>query len=396
MGAGIYIHIPFCLQKCNYCDFFSQPVDKEVLRREYTRALLQEIVFYGEKYGKEFKANTIFFGGGTPSLMEPELLERVLEELRKRFSISKMAEITAECNPATLSPEKLKEYKRIGINRLSIGAQSFDNEILKTLGRVHNAEDITETFKMARDAGFDNINLDLMFAVPGQGVRQWNNTLKKALELKPEHLSFYSLEICENTLFGILLEEGSLKETSEKTDRKMYANAINAMKKAGYEHYEISNAALPGKECRHNLKYWHFDQYLGLGASAHSFINGVRFSNVRDTEQYIMAMHNQDISRAWTLGSSDVFAADCVDSYHINTYRDNLGEYVFTALRTKEGVVLSDFEEKLKNEFWDVYGKERNEFEQFVRQGFAVSDKKHIALTRSGIDISNKIMSIFV
>lgn len=396
MGAGIYIHIPFCLQKCNYCDFFSQPVDKEMLRREYTRALLQEIAFYGEKYGKEFRADTIFFGGGTPSLMEPELLEKVLHELRQKFSISRKAEITAECNPATLSPEKLEEYKRIGINRLSIGAQSFDDEILKILGRIHSSEDITETFMMARDAGFDNINLDLMFAVPGQGLRKWNDTLKKAIKLKPEHLSFYSLEICENTLFGLLLEEGSLKETSQETDRKMYANAIKMIEKAGYDHYEISNGALPGRECRHNLKYWSFDPYLGLGASAHSFIDGVRFSNVKGIEQYITAMQNQDVSRAWKLGASDVFAADCVDWYHINTYRDSVGEYVFTALRTKKGVVLSDFEEKLKNEFWDIYGRERNKFEQFVRQGFAVSDKKHIALTRSGIDISNKIMSLFV
>lgn len=396
MATGIYVHIPFCLQKCFYCDFFSKPVERENLRKEYTRAVLQEITFYGKRYGKDVRANTIFFGGGTPSIMEPELIERILREIRKNFSISKKVEITVECNPATLTPQKLEAYKKMGVNRISIGAQSFDDEVLEGLGRIHKAEDITDTFSMAREAGFDNINLDLMFAVPKQGIKSWRNTLKKAIALKPDHISFYSLEIVENTVFEIMLERGMIKETSAKTDRKMYGIAIEALEKAGYSHYEISNASLPGKECKHNLKYWSFDEYLGLGASAHSFIRGVRYSNVCDIEHYIMAMQNQDLAKPGRLGESKTFGANCVDSYYVNTYKDSVSEFVFTALRTKRGVVFADFEDKLKNEFWDIYGAERNEFEGYVRQGLAVSDNYHIALTREGIDISNKIMSIFV
>ncbi len=394
--AGIYIHIPFCLKKCFYCDFYSEAADDEYIRKGYTRALLKEIGFYGAKYGKSFIADTIFFGGGTPSLMEPELIEKILRALKRNFFIAQESEITMECNPATLTAEKLLKYRRLGVNRLSIGAQSFDDEILGRLGRVHKAEDIIKTVELARKAGFDNISLDLMFAVPGQTMIKWRNSLKKALLLKPEHISFYSLEIAEDTVFGRMLKEGSLKETSVERDRRMYQEALDMTEAAGYNHYEISNCALPGKECTHNLKYWNLSEYMGLGASAHSFIKDVRYSNIDNLIQYSHVMWSQDPASNIRIEGSEAFGADCVTVSNVNTYMDNVAEYTFTALRTKEGVVFDDFSKRLKNEFWDIYALQRAEFEMFVQKGYAESDGRHIALTRKGIDISNRIMSLFV
>ena len=396
MAAGIYIHIPFCIKKCFYCDFFSLPGDDYKLRREYTRALIYEITFYGERYGKNLKADTVFFGGGTPSLMEPGFISKIMEALNKNFDIASDAEITMECNPATLTPEKLKGYRAAGVNRLSIGAQSFNDEVLQKLGRIHKAEDIEKTFDLARQAGFDNMNMDLMFAVPGLTLKEWRKTIKQALGMKPEHISFYSLEISEETVFGHMVSEGKMKETPVEKDRRMYHEAVEAFKEAGFNHYEISNAALPKRECRHNLKYWRFSDYLGLGASAHSFINKVRFSNVSDVSQYIDAMNKQDMARGTQLGDSDVIGAGCIDCFHVNSGMDSIGEYTFTALRTKNGVDFRDFEKRFKNYFWDVFGKERNKFEEYVRNGYARSDSRHIALTYKGIDISNKIMALFV
>ena len=195
MAAGKYIHIPFCLRKCYYCDFFSRPIDDKDLRKEYARALVQEINFYGKKYGKNFSADSIFFGGGTPSLMEAGLIEKIIVALKNNFNISEDAEISMECNPATMDSKKLSGYRKAGVNRISIGAQSFDETVLEKIGRIHKVEDIKATVKMARRAGFENINIDLMFAVPGLTMISWRKTVKEAVKLKPEHISFYSLEI---------------------------------------------------------------------------------------------------------------------------------------------------------------------------------------------------------
>lgn len=396
MAAGIYIHIPFCLKKCYYCDFFSKAVDDKDLRKQYAIALIQEINFYGKKYGKSFVADSIFFGGGTPSLMEPKLINAIISALKKNFTIAEDAEISMECNPATMGSRKLSGYKKAGVNRISIGAQSFDKNVLEKIGRIHKVEDIKKTVKMAHMVGIKNINLDLMFAVPGLGLMSWRKTVKAAIKLKPQHISFYSLEIAEDTPFGKQYKMGQFEETSIFVDRKMYHDAIKIMKRKGFNHYEISNMALPGKECRHNKKYWEFEDYLGLGASAHSFIKGVRYSNISDIEKYIKYMRSQDMYSDTVLGSSKTYATECVDSFHINTFADDVSEYVFTALRTKEGVVFKKFEEKMGKPFWDVFVNEKKKFEKFVRDGYAISDKEHIALTEEGMDISNRIMAIFV
>ena len=373
------MHIPFCLKKCLYCDFYSKACDDAELRRAYTDALLGEIAHYGKKYGKDFKADTIFFGGGTPSLMEPSHIDRIIRALRENFDVAADSEITMECNPATLTEEKLAGYKAAGVNRLSIGSQSFDDEVLAALGRIHRASDIEETVQAARKAGFDNISLDLMFAVPKQGMTKWQASLEKALAIRPENLSFYSLEIAEGTPFGKMHEAGTLEETPIEEDRRMYAFALEQIEAAGYNHYEISNAALPGREARHNLKYWNLSDYLGLGPSAHSYIKGERHSNSADLSGYIEAG-----------------GVGCIAESYINDLEDDMAEYTFTALRTREGVSLDLFKERFGKEFWQVYEDARKEFESFVQGGYAAEDEKHIALTRKGIDISNKIMALFV
>ncbi len=394
--AGIYIHIPFCRRKCNYCDFFSKPIDEEYVRKAYTRALLKEIGFYGAKYGKNFVADSIFFGGGTPTLMEPELIDKILAAVRKSFFIAAGSEITMEGNPATVTGEKLRRYRQSGVNRLSIGAQSFDDEILSSLGRVHRAADITRTVELAREAGFDNISLDLMFAVPGQDMNQWLDSVKKALALKPQHISFYSLEIEPATVFGDMLESGALKETPAEVDREMYHRALALLDAAGFVHYEISSAALPARECRHNLKYWDLSEYLGLGAGAHSFIRDTRYSNIDDVEMYFHTMWSQDSASSRHCNDSQAFASDCVSSCSVNSYRDSVTDYVFTALRTRRGVVFKDFSHKFKNEFWDLYSQQQAEFEKFVRAGYAEYDDRRLALTRKGIDIASRITRLFM
>ena len=396
MAAGIYIHIPFCIRKCHYCDFFSIACDDPEMRKSYAMALLQEISYYGKCYGKDFVADSIFFGGGTPSLMEPELINNIISALKRNFTITEDVEVTMECNPATLTPEKLAGYKDAGVNRLSIGVQSLNDEVLEELGRLHTSEDVVKTFKMARKAKFDNISLDLMFSVPKQGIRDWRSVVKRTAGLKPEHMSIYSLEIAENTEFGRRLKNHEMEEQIFSVDRTMYRIALEALRKRGLYRYEISNVARPGKECRHNLKYWSLEDYMALGTGAHGYIKGVRYSNVSNIENYISMMKNQDLFNLNKLGESEAYGADCVDYYHINSFMDNVSEYTFTALRTRGGVDFKKFEEMFNRSFWDVYSNEKEEFDSYVRSGFAVSDDEHIALTLDGIDISNRIMAIFV
>jgi len=311
---GMYLHIPFCLKKCFYCDFYSVPGCDEKLQRRYVDALKKEIAFFGEKVGKTRFVDTIFIGGGTPSILPAEWIAEILREVRMNFTISYDAEISMECNPATLTKEKLEVYKDAGLNRLSIGAQSFDDEILKGMGRVHSREEIIKSFELAREAGFNNINLDVMFGVPGHDMKKWEDTVKTLLTLNPEHISLYSLELAEDTPFYDMLVSGKLVETAPEMDRQMYHFLLNEMKKAGYIHYEISNGAKPGYECRHNLKYWNLDEYLGLGPSAHSYVGGWRFAQPADLQQFI-----------------NEAGCGAVEYYEKNELKDDMTDFMFTA-----------------------------------------------------------------
>ena len=370
---GIYIHIPFCLRRCNYCGFYSQGLnafgDEDGTRHaenQYVQWLIGQIRERGAELRRKYTVDTVFVGGGTPSILSAEAMEAILGAVRENFAVSSDAEITVECNPATLDARKLKRYRDAGINRLSIGAQSLDDGILQRLGRAHSASEFLDTYRLARRIGFDNINVDLMFAVPGQTMDQWKETVEQVLSLAPDHMSLYSLQIEEDTPFYDQYIEGTLIPVPDELDREMYHWAARTLKQRGYEHYEISNACLPGKECRHNLKYWSFDDYLGIGDSASSFIEGVRFTEKPREE------------------------------YHVNDMEDNTGEFVFTGLRKAGGIRKSEFARRFGREFWDVYGDRMPHLEEFFQRGQLIEEGDNLRLSEEGIDISNAIMAMFV
>lgn len=403
-NLGTYIHIPFCLRKCPYCDFYSvaeaQIGSAEIddLKGRFVKALCGEIEAAGRKYGKgapeeeQRQADTVYFGGGTPSLLEPDELDAILNAVRENFDLTDEAEISMECNPATASREKLAAFRTLGINRLSIGAQSFDDGVLKILGRLHNSDDTIRTVEEARKAGFENISLDLMFAIPGQTEEIWEETVKKTLALRPQHISLYSLEFMEGTAFADRLERGEMRETEAGEDRTMYEKALDQFECRGFVQYEISNAAL-GREhiCRHNMKYWGLEEYLGFGPSAHSYMigengRGVRFNNVSSIEKYL---------KAWEDDTADQQSA--VESFSENSLADDVCEYIFTGLRKTDGIDLKDFRERFGKDIWEFYEADvRKEFEEYAEGGFAAEKDDNIRLTVKGMNVSNRIMALFV
>ena len=395
-SLGLYIHIPFCLQKCHYCDFYSEAGTASSLRAKYVDALCTEIQYFGDLLGHGAAeggrlVDTVFIGGGTPSILEASQTAQIVSEVFDSFRVAEDAEISMECNPATLTAEKLAAYRKAGINRLSMGVQSMDLSVLKIMGRAHNPQDVTDNFRLAREAGFDNINLDVMFGVPGQDMDIWKDTVQTVLEMEPEHLSFYSLELAEGTEFYRRLASGMLKETAPEEDRKMYHWLLEELDRRGYEHYEISNAAKTGCQCRHNLKYWNLEDYLGLGAAAHSFIGnrrcerggltGWRFSNPPDVPAYV---------ESWQEGKP------AVDWHQENTWEDSVTDYTFTALRRVKGIRKKDFAEKFGREFWDVFAERKTEFETYKAAGDAAEDGENLWITRQGMDIASEIIALFI
>ena len=376
---GIYVHIPFCLKKCGYCDFLSFEDVPAPVHEKYVKALIKELESSVEIYGNYFIVDSIFIGGGTPSLLIPGIIYDVIQAVKSNFDVDADTEITVEANPKTLSGAKLESYLNAGINRLSLGVQSFDDIILEVLGRVHSSEDAVISFKMARKAGFKNINLDLMFGIPQQSVDTWGETIDAAIGLEPEHISFYSLQIEEETKFYEILEAGTYEKVSDELDREMYHYAIEKLRGAGYGHYEISNAAKSGCECRHNVKYWSMDDYLGVGLGAHSYIDGVRFGNIRDLEKYI----------GLNLENPREFC-------RVNSAGDDMSEYMFTGLRMMKGIDLGDFESRFKKPLKDAYKGEWPAIERYIDGGFLILDGGRLKLSEKGIDISNRIMSEFV
>ena len=291
----LYLHIPFCVRKCNYCDFFSASGTQEE-QADYVSAILQEIQSYHE-LSKEYEVQTIFLGGGTPSLLTPEQIEQIFAAIYHTFSVNENAEITMEMNPGTVDIEKLHAMKSAGVNRLSIGLQSAQDEELKMLGRIHTYEEFLETWKLTEKAGFENRNIDLMSALPGQTIESYEETLSKVLALGPEHISAYSLILEEGTVFYDWYEKGKLdrgawKLPSEEEEYAMGELTIQRLAEAGMHRYEISNYAKPGKECRHNLGYWDRTEYLGIGAGSSSLIKGERFDHIRDRKAYIEKIRN--------------------------------------------------------------------------------------------------------
>lgn len=380
-NPGIYVHIPFCVRKCNYCAFLSGASD-EALRERYVKALCEEIRIRARLMSDHAHGvfDTIFFGGGTPSLLGSEQIAKIIGELKANFNIASEAEITLESNPATLSMESLRGYRQSGVNRLSMGVQSMNDEILKRLGRIHTAGDVIRDVQNAREAGFDNINLDLMFAVPGSSLETTLIDIEAVTSLEPEHISFYSLQLEEGTAFFKEFERGELKEVPDEIDRAMYHAGTKLLKEKGYEHYEISNFAKRGYESRHNLKYWEMAPYMGLGLGASSFIDNSRVMNVCLLDEYF------NLTGKGLAPSAEV---------HENSEHDNVAEAVFTGLRKVEGIryedVLGSYEK-----FWKYYSDVFEEAREYEREGKLVIGEEGMRLTDEGIDISNSIMALFV
>lgn len=395
---GLYLHVPFCIQKCNYCDFLSFQSTGTKEQEAYIRSLIQEIKYYGEVYRNTYYVDTIFVGGGTPSLIEGRLIREIITAVKENFCIDKNAEISMESNPKTLTESKLHTYMEGGINRLSIGAQSFDDKLLCFLGRAHKAEDFFTNYSLVRKCGFRNVNLDLMFAIPGQTMKIWMETLRRTIELEPEHISLYSLQLEEETPFFTMFQEGTLKVMDDELDRQMYHTALEALKGSGYFHYEISNVSKDGFPCRHNLKYWSMNHYLGLGLGAHSYIDGVRFSNLTNLDHYIqagIAANGKEINKkSLPKGlDSEESCSPFVQWIHKNSKQENISEYLFTGMRKMQGVDLNDFENKFGLIPEALYGEILRKHQQ--NKLIEIVDGK-LRFTEKGIDISNTVFAEFV
>lgn len=383
----IYIHIPFCVRKCYYCDFLSGPADEETIDK-YVKSLINEIEYYGERYGKQgtnVPITSIFFGGGTPSLLESRYIKAIMNKLKDSFYIEESAEITIECNPGTANEEKLNTYRELGINRISIGLQSANDEELKSIGRIHTFDQFMTIYNEARKAGFDNINVDLMSALPYQTLDSYKETLYKIIELNPEHISAYSLILEEGTCLYEKIEELERegKETGlpdEDTERNMYYETKTILEEKGYFRYEISNYAKKGKECKHNIAYWRRNDYIGLGIGAASYIEGVRMKNISDINEYI------SIERVPSSSEDE-------SETEILTNEDKMAEFMFLGLRMVEGISVKDFEQEFYKEFNEVYG---DITKKHIEDGLLIQSGENIRLTDLGMDVSNTVMSSYI
>ena len=366
---GIYVHIPFCKQKCSYCDFLSFAGALQKYEEPYTDALIREI--YSYKREPKIKADTVFFGGGTPSIISAQSFSRITEALYDVFEILPDAEFTLEANPKTLTDEKLSTYVGCGVNRISIGMQSVCEKELKTLGRIHNFDEFLAAYEITQGAGVKNINIDLMYGIPEQTAESFERTLDRVVALSPSHLSLYGLILEEETRFWDKRDLLSLPDEDIECD--MYYLAGKKLSLAGYSHYEISNYAKEGTECRHNLKYWRDMPYIGVGVSAYSYFDGVRFGNSSDINEYLSS-------------ESKKYRYEEVISAEEEAY-----EYAMLRLRLKEGFSLSDYKKRFGAEFYS--GERKGKIDAYSELGYISLTEENISLTESGFYISNKILT---
>ena len=377
---GIYIHIPFCKQKCYYCDFVSYS-NKCSEVKEYIESLKKEI----EEFDfSNYKVTSIYIGGGTPSYIDSIYIVEILSELKEKLKCNliefKDIEITIEVNPGTVDTKKLNDYKKSGINRLSIGLQSTKNDILKKIGRIHTYQEFLEINKLARETGFKNINIDLMIGIPGQKIGDLKNTLQDIIKLEPEHISVYSLIIEENTPIEKMLENGEIKLPDEDLERNMYWYVKNTLELNGYNHYEISNFAKLGKESRHNLNCWNQEEYIGFGVAAHSYLNDIRFSNTINVEEYIQHIENNRKEENIQIEESQ-------------SLEDKKNEFMMLGFRKIQGVDIARFKEKFIDNPIFLY---REKLNKLVEEGLIEVDLNHIKLTNKGIDLANLVFEEFV
>lgn len=376
----LYIHIPFCVRKCKYCDFLSAPAEASTIDL-YVRQLLEEIKTQSQFY-EEYTVSTIYIGGGTPSILKSALVTNILSAVFASFRVEASAEVSLECNPGTVHGERLLNYKAAGVNRLSFGLQSANDSELKVLGRIHTYEDFLESFEAARKAGFKNINIDLMSALPGQTTDSWKKTLKMAAGLKPEHISAYSLQIEEGTPFFEMYgsELGRTLLPDEDTDREIYHETRNVLETMGYHRYEISNYAKDGFECRHNIGYWTGVEYLGLGLGASSYCMGRRFKVGSDLKTYIA----QDFTKDLTY---------CYQEIQELSLEDRMSEFMFLGLRLTDGVSASEFYERFGQNLFDVFGYQISKNQKY---DLLEVEMPCVRLTRKGMDLANTVMADFL
>ena len=371
---GIYVHIPFCKRKCDYCDFISYS-NKDSKIQEYIEAVKKEIEL--QKIKSEI--TTIYVGGGTPSYIESKYIKEIIEEIKKK-NVSNDAEITIEINPGTVTLEKLRDYKENGINRLSIGLQTTQNNLLKQIGRIHDFEQFVETYKMARKEGFKNINVDLMLGLPNQRIKDLRESLEKVIELQPEHISVYSLIVEEGTPICNKIEKGDLELPEEELERNMYWYVKNTLELNGYKHYEISNFARKGYESKHNLNCWEQKEYVGIGLAAHSYRDITRYSNTEQMGEYIRNVKNQNLERNRII-------------HEIQKEDDTKKEYMILGLRQIDGIKISKFKEKFGDNPIYLF---RNELKKLSDENLIYVDEDNIKLTNKGIDFANLVWEEFV
>ena len=371
---GIYVHIPFCKRKCDYCDFISYSNKDEIIEK-YIEAVKKEIEL--QKIKSEI--TSIYIGGGTPSYIDSKYIKEIMKEINKK-NVALNAEITIEVNPGTVTLEKLHDYKSSGINRLSIGLQSTQNDLLKQIGRIHNFEQFLETYKMARDIGFKNINVDLMLGLPNQRIKDLKESLEAVINLHPEHISVYSLIVEEGTPIANKIDNGKLNLPEEDTERNMYWYVKNTLELKGYKHYEISNFAKNGYESKHNMNCWKQQEYIGIGIAAHSYRDITRYSNVSDINEYIKNVESGILERNRII-------------HEIQKEDDTKKEYMLLGLRQINGIKISDFKERFGDNPIYLF---RNQLKKLTDENLIIVDDDNIKLTNKGIDLANLVWEEFV
>lgn len=372
---GLYLHIPFCVKKCDYCDFYSfSPTDRDAIDN-YVSAMMLQMEDISLSC-KGYIVDTVYFGGGTPTMLPINQFSRLMDSVRRNFRISKDAEITSEANPGTVDLKYLKALRKLGINRLSIGMQSLNDRELAELGRIHNSEQFEETYENARKAGFSNISVDIMYGIPGQTPQSFKDTLRHVSLLDPEHISLYCLKIEEGTPFHE--NRSFLALPDDDTVYDMYMDGVKFLSSHGYERYEMSNFARDGKYSRHNLKYWNCEEYIGIGASAHSYFCGERYSVIRDASSYIDGLEVLD------------YDIQIIDDSRIIEKEESMNEYVMLRMRLDAGVDMAEFKKRFGVDFYEKFGQY---LEEYVDGGYVETKGNSYAFTSKGMFVSNYILS---
>ncbi len=393
---GLYIHIPFCKKKCNYCDFVSFANSEEKIE-EYINCLICEIKEVAEnvkfqfqqKKGDLVNVRSIYIGGGTPSYIDSKYIKQILNTIRNSYDFvmaglidkqEQFPEITIEINPGTVTEEKLKDYKYSGVNRISIGMQATQNRLLTQLGRIHSYQEFETTYLLAREIGFNNINIDFMIGLPNQTIEDIKESLQKIKKLNPEHVSVYSLIVEENTILSKQIEEGTLKLPEENKEREMYWTVKNFLEENGYNHYEISNFAKPNRESRHNMDCWNQKEYFGFGVAAHSYVDNVRFSNITDLNSYIENYKHNEPEKNFVFHEKE-------------NYLDTMKEYLLLGFRKIKGVSKKDFENKFQLPIESIF---KLELEELKEKGLILENEDTYYLSDKGIDFANLVFEKFV